>query len=139
MNRSWKASSSVPVTVLMLEMLSETASSHLRWASRPDPATLRLSNTASRRLQGRAQDAVLAVERVECQLVAQAGLGRDDRLAVEVHVVPVRVRRLQRAGHGAATDRRGLPAAELTAQARLEVGAAGQEARGVDVRDVVGG
>src|SRR3954462_15299414 len=140
MKRSLNASSLVRVAVLMFEMLSETASSHLRWTSSPDPEMPRVSKTAmSARPQGRAQDAVLAVERVEGQLVAQPRLGGDDRLAVQVDVVPVRVGRLQRLRHGAAGDRRLLTVAERPGQGRLEVGAAGQEAGCVDVRDVVRG
>src|SRR5688500_945402 len=120
MKRSWNASSFVRRTVLMLEMLSETASSHLRWTMRPDPEIPRVSNM-SRRPEGRAHDVVLAVERVEGQLVAQARLGGDQRLRVEVDVVAVGVGRLQRPGHRAAVDRGGLTAADGAGQGRLEV------------------
>src|SRR3954462_6302745 len=124
----------------MLEMLSETASSHLRCASMPEPAMLTASKRAmSGRLQRAAQQGVLAVEGIERQLVAQAGLGGDDRLAVQVDVVAVRVGRLQRAGDGAPRDSRRLAVADLGLERGLEVGAAGQEARRVDVGDVVGG
>src|SRR5688572_175594 len=140
MKRSWNASSFVRRTVLMFEMLSETASSHLRWTIRPDPEIPSVSKTAmSGRPQGGPQGRVLAVERVEGQLVAQAGLGGDQRLLVEVHVVAVGVRRLQRARGRAAADLRGVAAAERVLQGGLEVRAAGEEAGRVDVRDVVGG
>src|SRR3712207_6220013 len=113
----------------MLAMLSETASSHFRCTMRLEPAMPSVSKTAmSLRPEGRAQDVVLAVERVEGQLVAQAGLRGDDRLAVEVHVVAVGVRRLQRAGDGATVDRRRLAAAEGAAQLGLEVHPSGEEA-----------
>src|SRR3954451_9195276 len=129
MKRSWNASSFVREVVLMLEMLSETASSHLRCASRPDPEMPRVSKTPmSLRPERRAQEVVLTVQRVEGQLVAEAGLGRDDRLAVEVHVVPVGVGGLERPDHRAAGDRRGVAVAQGTGECRLEVGAAGQEA-----------
>src|SRR3954447_12896170 len=138
--RSLNASSLVREAVLMLEMLSETASSHLRCASMPEPAMLIASKRAmSGRLQRAAQQGVLAVEGIERQLVAQAGLGGDDRLAVQVDVVAVRVGRLQRAGDGAPRDGRGLAVADLGLERGLEVGAAGQEAGRVDVGDVVGG
>src|SRR3954447_26432862 len=138
--RSLNASSLVREAVLMLEMLSETASSHLRCAIMPEPAMLIASKRAmSTRPQRAAQQRVLAVEGVERQLVAQPSLGGDDRLAVEVDVVAVGVGRLQRAGHGAPRDGRRRPVADGALQGVLEVGAAGQEARCVDVGDVVGG
>src|SRR3954447_9938619 len=138
--RSLNASSLVREGVLMLEMLSETASSHLRCASMPEPAMLSASKRAmSGRLQRAAQQGVLAVQGIERQLVAQTGLGGDDRLAVQVDVVAVGVRRLQRAGDGAPRDGRRLTVGDLGLERRLEIGAAGQEPRRVDVGDVVGG
>src|SRR3712207_4189051 len=110
--RSRNASPSVEPTVLMLAMLSETASIQRRWTDRPDPEMSMLSNT-SRRPEGRAQTAVLAVQRGQRELVAQAGLGGDDRLAVEVHVVAVRPRGLQRAGDRATGARRRPALAQL--------------------------
>src|SRR5687768_13632653 len=99
MKRSRNASWSDGLTVLMFAMLSETASSHLRWTMRPDPEIPSVSKMAtSRRPEGGAQGVVLAVERVEGQLVAQAGLGGDERLRIQVDVVAVGVGRLQRAG-----------------------------------------
>src|SRR5215218_3473040 len=138
MKRSWNASSSVRRTVLMFEMLSETASSHLRWTMRPDPEIPRVSNMSLRPERG-AHDVVLAVERVERQLVPQAGFGGDEGLRIEVDVVAVGVRRLEGPGDRAAGDGRGLTAADGAGQRRLEVHAAGEEAGRVDVRDVVGG
>src|SRR5829696_8900385 len=140
MNRSRKASWSVGLTVLMLEMLSETASIHLRWASRPDPEIPRVSKTPmSRRPERGAEQAVLAVQRVEGQLVPQAGLRRGDRLLVEVDVVAVGVRRLERARDRATVDGRALAVADRVLQGGLEVHLARQEARRVDVGDVVRG
>src|SRR4051794_7105117 len=139
MKRSRKASWSVGLTVLMFEMLSETASIHLRWASRPDPEMLRVSKTPmSLRPECGAQEAVLAVERVEGELVAQAGLRRGDRLLVQVDVVAVGVRRLEGARDRATADRRGLAVVDRVLQRGLEVDLARQEARRVDVGDVVG-
>src|SRR4051812_30389873 len=98
MNRSRKASWFVGFTVLMFEMLSETASIHLRLTMRPDAEIPSVSKTAmSGRPEGAAQDVVLAVQRVQGELVPQAGLGGDDGLLVQVDVVAVGVRRLQRA------------------------------------------
>src|SRR3712207_4068500 len=120
-------------------MLSETASSHLRWTIRPDPEIPRVSKMAmSGRPEGGAQRVVLAVQRVEGQLVAQTGLRGDQRLLVEVDVVAVGVGRLQGAGGRAAADRRRLTAAQGALERGLEVHAAGEEAGRVDVRDVVG-
>src|SRR4028119_1327423 len=126
--RSLNASPSVELTVLMLAMLSETASIHRRWTESADPEMSRLSNTSCRP-EGRAQAVVLAVERGEGELVAQAGLGGDDRLAVEVHVVAVLPGGLQRAGGRPAGDGRRPPLAQLGAQRGDEVGPAGEEAR----------
>src|SRR5215213_10282418 len=113
MNRSRKASWSVGLTVLMFEMLSETASIHLRWASRPEPEMPRVSKTPmSRRPERGAQQAVLAVEGVQGQLVAQAGLRRGERLLVQVDVVAVGVGRLQGPRDRATADRRGLAVAD---------------------------
>src|SRR5918998_570851 len=136
--RSLNASPSVELTVLMLAMLSETASIQRRWTDSPDPEMSRLSNTSGRP-QCRAQAAVLAVERGEGELVAQAGLGGDDRLAVEVHVVAVLAGGLEGTGDGAAGHRGRPPLAQLGAQRGLEVRPAGEEARGLDVGDVVRG
>src|SRR4029450_11215766 len=123
----------------MFAMLSDTASIHLRRTSRLEPAMPSVSKMAmSLRPEGRAQGAVLAVQRVEGQLVAQARLRGGDRLHVEVDVVPVRVGRLERARDRAAADRGGLTVAQGTAQRGLEVDAAGQESRRLDVGDVVG-
>src|SRR4051794_3311053 len=109
MNRSRKASWSVGLTVLMFEMLSETASIHLRWASRPDPEMPRVSKTPmSLRPERAAQQAVLAVERVEGELVPESGLRGGDRLLVQVDVVAVRVRRLEGTRDRATADRRAL-------------------------------
>src|SRR3954452_10018424 len=145
MKRSWNASSFVRRTVLMFEMLSETASSHLRWTMRPDPEIPRVAKTAtSCRPEGRAHDVVLPVERVEGQLVAQAGLRGDERLRIQVDVVAVGVRRLEGTRDRAAVDGRRLSVADLAGRrgsrrtGRLEVHAAGEEAGRVDVRDVVG-
>src|SRR3954454_10281956 len=138
MKRSWNASSFVRRTVLMFEMLSETASSHLRWTMRPDPEIPRVSNM-SRRPEGGAHDVVLPVERVQGQLVAQAGLGGDEGLRIQVDVVAVGVRRLEGTRDRPAVDGRRLSVADLAGQSRLEVHAAGEEAGRVDVRDVVGG
>src|SRR4028118_1335696 len=126
--RSLNASPSVELTVLMLAMLSETASIHRRWTESADPEMSRLSNTSCRP-EGRAQAVVLAVERGEGELVAQAGLGGDDRLAVEVHVVAVLPGGLQRAGGRPAGDGRRPPLAQPGAPRGLEVGPAGEEAR----------
>src|SRR4029450_5325653 len=94
-------------------MLSETASIHLRCTSRLEPAMPSVSKTAmSVRPQRGAQDVVLAVERVEGELVAQAGLRGGDRLLVQVDVVAVGVRRLQGAGDDAAGYRRGACASQ---------------------------
>src|SRR4028119_1986756 len=119
--RSLNASPSVELTVLMLAMLSETASIHRRWTESADPEMSRLSNTSCRP-EGRAQAVVLAVERGEGELVAQAGLGGDDRLAVEVHVVAVLPGGLQRAGGRPAGDGRRPPLAQLGAQPGLHGG-----------------
>src|SRR4051812_41315090 len=117
MNRSRKASWSVGLTVLMFEMLSETASIHLRWARRPEPEIPRVSKTPmSLRPERGAQQVVLAVERVEGQLVAQTGLRRGDRLLVQVDVVAVGVRRLEGPCDRAATDRRRLAVADRVLQ-----------------------
>src|SRR3954464_10054773 len=113
MNRSRKASWSVGLTVLMFEMLSETASIHLRWARRPDPEIPRVSKTpTSLRPECAAQQVVLAVERVEGQLVPQTGLRGGDRLLVQVDVVAVGVRRLEGARDRATGDRRVLAVAD---------------------------
>src|SRR3954465_12597263 len=113
MNRSRKASWLVGLTVLMFEMLSETASIHLRLTMRPDAEMPSVSKTAiSGRPEGRAHDVVLAVERVEGELVPQTRLGGDDRLLVQVDVVAVGVRRLQRPGGHSAVHRRRLTLAE---------------------------
>src|SRR3954452_21175983 len=93
----------------------------------------------SRRPQGRAQQVVLAVEGVQRQLVAEARLGGDRRLGVEVDVVAVGPGRVRGLPDGAVTDRRGPAVGELAAQGGLEVDAAGQVAGRVDVGDVVGG
>src|SRR3954453_5793555 len=93
----------------------------------------------SRRPQGRAQQVVLAVERVERQLVAQPGLGGDRHLGVEVDVVAVGAGRVRGLPHGAVADGRGPAAGQLAAQGGLEVDTAGQVAGRVDVGDVVGG
>src|SRR3954463_10005589 len=140
MNRSRNASWLVGLTVLMFEMLSETASIHLRLTMRPDAEMPRVSKTAmSLRPQGRAHDVVLAVERVQGELVPQTGLGRDDRLLVQVDVVAVGVGRLERPRGVGAVERRRLTLAEGALERGLEVHPAGEEAGGVDVRDVVGG
>src|SRR4051812_48933749 len=140
MNRSWNAASFVREVVLMFEMLSETASIHLRWASRPDPEIPRVSKTPmSLRPERGAQQVVLAVQRVEGQLVAQAGLRGGDRLLVQVDVVAVGVGRLQGARDGATADGGGVAVADRVHQRGLEVDLAGQEPRRVDVGDVVGG
>src|SRR3954452_16352628 len=140
MNRSRKASWSVGLTVLMLEMLSETASIHLRWASRPEPEMLRVSKTPmSRRPERGAQQVVLAVQRIEGELVPQAGLRGGDRLLVQVDVVAVGVRRLEGTRDRATADRRRLAVADRVLQRGLEVHLAREEPGRVDVRDVVRG
>src|SRR4051812_20844986 len=140
MKRSWNASSLVRRTVLMFEMLSETASSHFRWTIRPDPEIPSVSKMAtSGRPERGAQGVVLPVERVQGQLVAQAGLGGDQRLRVEVDVVAVGVGRLERSGDRPTVDLRRLAVAQGAAERGLEVDAAGEEPRGVDVGEVVGG
>src|SRR3954470_1501109 len=140
MNRSRKASWLVGFTVLMFEMLSETASIHLRLTMRPDAEMPSVSKMAmSLRPESRAEDVVLAVQRVEGELVPQAGLGGDDRLLVQVDVVAVRVRRVERARGVATVERGGLPVAQGALERRLEVDPAGEEAGSVDVRDVVRG
>src|SRR5215218_5045226 len=121
-------------------MLSETASIHLRLTMRPDAEMPSVSKMAmSLRPERAAQHVVLAVERIEGELVPQAGLGGDDRLLVQVDVVSVGVRRLERARGRGAVERRGFPAAEGALQRGLEVHAAGQEAGSLDVGDVVRG
>src|SRR5690348_12731049 len=137
MNRSRKASWLLGLTVLMFEMLSETASIHLRLTMRPDAEMPSVSKTAtSLRPEGRAHDVVLAVERVQGELVPQTGLGGDDSLLVQVDVVAVRVGRVQRPRGVGAVGRRRLTLAECALERGLEVDAAGEEAGGVDVRDV---
>src|SRR5688500_12710095 len=110
----------------MLDMLSETASSHLRWTSSPEPEMPSVSKTAtSLRPEGRAQDVVLAVERVEGQLVPQPGLRGGDRLHAQVDVVAIGVGRLERARDGPTVDRGGFAVRERTTQRGLEVHPAG--------------
>src|SRR3954454_5022906 len=138
MNRSRKASWPAGFTVLMFEMLSETASIHLRLTMRPDAEMPSVSKMAmSLRPESRAEDVVLAVQRVEGELVPQAGLGGDDRLLVQVDVVAVRVRRVERAGGRGAVQRRALAVAQRALERGLEVDPAGQEAGSLDVGDVV--
>src|SRR3954454_21064094 len=121
-------------------MLSETASIHLRLTISPDAEMPRVSNMLmSLRPEGAAQHVVLAVQRIEGELVPQAGLGGDDRLLVQVHVVAVGVGRLERTGGVRAVGRGGLTVAESALQRGLEVDPAGEEAGSLDVRDVVRG
>src|SRR5829696_10280847 len=124
----------------MLDMLSETASIHFRLTMRPDAEMPRVSKTAmSLRPECAAEDVVLAVQRVQGQLIPQAGLGGDDRLVIQVDVVAVRVGRIERARGRPAVDRGGVTTADRVAERGLEVDPAGQEARRLDVGDVVRG
>src|SRR4051795_2001662 len=113
-------------------MLSETASIHLRLTMRPDAEMPKVSNMAiSLRPERAAQHVVLAVQRVEGELVPQTGLGGDDRLLVQVDVVAVGVGRLERARGVGAVHRRLLAVAQCALERGLEVDPAGEEAGSV--------
>src|SRR4051794_3973536 len=96
-NRSWNAGPLVEDTSSMLATLSATASSHVLYTPMPDRATakvekicdisssIHLCSPSAR--DGRAQQAVLVVERLHHQLLAEHVLARGQHLEVDVDVV----------------------------------------------------
>src|SRR3954471_8073620 len=88
--RAWKAFSLVRVLLLALAMLSAVASTQALYVPMPDwamPMAENMLMLGSDPGDGRAKEAVLVVQGVDGQLMAQLGLGALGHLLVDVHVV----------------------------------------------------
>src|SRR3954454_15270092 len=123
----------------MLAMLSDTASSHLRYTVTPVPATpIALNVLMSGPLDGVAQHAVLAVQSPQGQLVAHRRVDVRQRLLVEVDVASVEPGGLERRPGARRHPGRRCTPGDGAAQRVLEFDLTGLVAGGLDVGDVVG-
>src|SRR3954469_17788385 len=137
--RSWNDGWSPATASFMLAMLSETASSHVRYTVRPEPAVLMAPKSTSA-LHRRAQQTELGVHGLDHGLVLEVGVDGRHRLVVEADVVLVRAVGLGRLGRGEAdiADVAAVAAVDGAPQAALEVDVGGLEAGRLHVGDVVG-